>query len=121
MGAKISIDSATLMNKGLELIEASYLFDRPSSEIDVVVHPQSIIHSMVEYVDGSILAQLGSPDMRTPIAYAMAWPERMAAPVERLNLTEMGSLTFFEPDTAKFPALRLARKHWKRAVRRLVF
>jgi len=110
MGAKISIDSATLMNKGLELIEASYLFDRPSSEIDVVVHPQSIIHSMVEYVDGSILAQLGSPDMRTPIAYAMAWPDRMAAPVERLSLTEMGSLTFFEPNTLKFPALRLARE-----------
>ena len=110
MGAKISIDSATLMNKGLELIEASYLFDRPSSEIDVVVHPQSIIHSMVEYVDGSILAQLGSPDMRTPIAYAMAWPDRMTAPVERLNLTQMGSLTFFEPDTVKFPALRLARE-----------
>jgi len=110
MGAKISIDSATLMNKGLELIEASYLFNRPSSEIDVVVHPQSIIHSMVEYIDGSILAQLGSPDMRTPIAYAMAWPERMQAPVERLDLTKMGGLTFFEPDTAKFPALRLARQ-----------
>ena len=110
MGAKISIDSATLMNKGLELIEASYLFNRPSEEIDVVVHPQSIIHSMVEYLDGSILAQLGSPDMRTPIAYAMAWPERMDAAVERLDLTKMGGLTFFEPDTVKFPALRLARE-----------
>lgn len=110
MGAKITIDSATLMNKGLELIEASYLFDRPSEEIDIVVHPQSIIHSMVEYIDGSVLAQLGSPDMRTPIAYAMGWPDRMAAPVERLNLTKMSGLTFFEPDIEKFPALRLARE-----------
>ena len=110
MGAKITIDSATLMNKGLELIEASYIFDRPSAEIDIVVHPQSIIHSMVEYVDGSVLAQLGSPDMRTPIAYAMGWPDRMAAPVERLDLTKMSGLTFFEPDTQKFPALRLARE-----------
>jgi len=109
MGAKISIDSATLMNKGLELIEASYLFGRPSAEIDIVVHPQSIIHSMVEYIDGSVLAQLGSPDMRTPIAYAMGWPDRMAAPVERLDLTKMSGLTFFEPNTEKFPALRLAR------------
>ncbi len=110
MGAKISIDSATLMNKGLELIEASYLFDRPSSEIDVVVHPQSIIHSMVEYIDGSVLAQLGSPDMRTPIAYSMGWPKRMAAPVERLDFTKLNGLTFFEPDVIKFPALRLARE-----------
>jgi 1-deoxy-D-xylulose-5-phosphate reductoisomerase len=109
MGAKISIDSATLMNKGLELIEASYLFARPASEIDIIIHPQSIVHSMVEYVDGSVLAQLGSPDMRTPIAYALAWPERMAAPVERLDLTKMNGLTFFEPDPVKFPALRLAR------------
>ena len=77
MGAKISIDSATLMNKGLELIEASYLFNRPSKEIDIIIHPQSIVHSMVEYIDGSILAQLGSPDMRTPIAYSMAWPDRI--------------------------------------------
>jgi len=110
MGAKISIDSATLMNKGLELIEASYLFGRPSAEIDIIIHPQSIIHSMVEYVDGSVLAQLGSPDMRTPIAYALGWPDRMAAPVERLDLTKMSGLTFFEPDAAKFPALRLARE-----------
>ena len=110
MGAKITIDSATLMNKGLELIEASYLFARPSAEIDIVIHPQSIIHSMVEYIDGSVLAQLGSPDMRTPIAYAMGWPDRMAAPVERLDLTKMSGLTFFEPDTEKFPALRLARE-----------
>jgi len=110
MGAKISIDSATLMNKGLELIEASYLFARPASDIDVVVHPQSIVHSMVEYIDGSVLAQMGMPDMRTPIAYAMGWPERMAAPVERLDLTQMSGLTFFEPDTERFPALRLARE-----------
>ena len=110
MGAKISIDSATLMNKGLELIEASYLFGRPSAEIDVVVHPQSVIHSMVEYVDGSVLAQLGSPDMRTPIAYALGWPERIKAPVERLDFAQISVLTFFEPDTDKFPALRLARE-----------
>ena len=110
MGAKITIDSATLMNKGLELIEASYLFDRPSAEIDVVVHPQSIIHSMVEYIDGSVLAQLGSPDMRTPIAYALGWPTRIAAPVERLDFTKISQLTFFEPNTDLFPALRLARE-----------
>lgn len=109
MGAKISIDSATLMNKGLELIEASWLFDRPSAEIDVIVHPQSIIHSMVEYVDGSVLAQMGSPDMRTPIAYAMGWPKRISAPVERLDFAKISGLTFFEPDIEKFPALRLAR------------
>ncbi len=110
MGAKISIDSATLMNKGLELIEASWLFDRPSADIDVIVHPQSIIHSMVEYIDGSVLAQLGSPDMRTPIAYAMGWPDRIAAPVERLDFAKISALTFFEPDLIKFPALRLARE-----------
>ena len=110
MGAKISIDSATLMNKGLELIEASWLFDRPSGEIDVIVHPQSIIHSMVEYLDGSVLAQMGSPDMRTPIAYAMGWPKRISAPVERLDFAKISGLTFFEPDTEKFPALRLARE-----------
>jgi len=110
MGAKISIDSATLMNKGLELIEASYLFHRPSSDIDVIVHPQSIIHSMVEYIDGSVLAQLGSPDMRTPIAYAMGWPNRISAPVQRLDFTQISALTFFKPDTEKFPALRLARE-----------
>lgn len=109
MGAKISIDSATLMNKGLELIEAAHLFDRTSAQIDVIVHPQSIIHSMVEYIDGSVLAQLGSPDMRTPIAYAMAWPERMEAPVERLDFAAISRLTFEEPDTARFPALQLAR------------
>lgn len=110
MGAKITIDSASLMNKGLELIEASYLFDRPSEDIDVIIHPQSIIHSMVEYIDGSVLAQMGSPDMRTPIAYAMGWPERINAPVERLDFAKISGLTFFEPDLARFPALRLARE-----------
>ena len=110
MGAKISIDSATLMNKGLELIEAAHLFERASAEIDVVVHPQSTVHSMVEYVDGSVLAQMGSPDMRTPIAYALAWPERMEAPVERLDFARLGQLTFEAPDVARFPALRLARE-----------
>ena len=110
MGAKISIDSATLMNKGLELIEAAWLFDRPSAEIDVVVHPQSVIHSMVEYVDGSVLSQMGSPDMRTPIAYALGWPDRMATPVERLDFATLGALTFEAPDLERFPALRLARE-----------
>lgn len=110
MGAKISIDSATMMNKGLELIEAAWLFGRPSSEVDIIVHPQSIVHSMVEYVDGSVLAQMGSPDMRTPIAYALAWPDRMETPVERLNLADIGALTFFDPDPIRFPAIRLARE-----------
>jgi len=110
MGAKITIDSATMMNKGLELIEASYLFDRPSQDIDVVIHPQSVVHSMVEYVDGSVLAQMGSPDMRTPIAYSLAWPARMEAPVEPLDLVKISSLTFFEPDLDKFRALKIARE-----------
>jgi len=110
MGAKITIDSSTLINKGLELIEAAYLFDRPESEIGVVVHPQSIIHSMVEYIDGSVLSQMGSPDMRTPIAYALGWPQRMKAPVEPLDLVKVGQLTFFEPDMVRFPGLRLARE-----------
>ena len=110
MGAKITVDSATLMNKGLELIEAAYIFDRPSADIDVVVHPQSIVHSMVEYIDGSVLAQMGSPDMRTPIAYALAWPLRMEAPVDRLDFAAVGRLTFEAPDLARFPALRLARE-----------
>lgn len=110
MGAKISIDSATMMNKGLELIEAAWLFNRPSSEIDIIVHPQSIVHSMVEYVDGSVLAQMGSPDMRTPIAYTLAWPERMETPVERLDLAKINHLTFFDPDPVRFPAIRLARE-----------
>ncbi len=109
MGAKISIDSSTLFNKGLELIEASYLFARPSSQIDIIIHPQSVVHSMVEYIDGSVLAQLGSPDMRTPIAYAMAWPERMEAPVERLDFAKTAKLEFEAPDEVRFPALRLAR------------
>lgn len=110
MGSKISIDSATLMNKGLELIEAAWLFDRPSKELDVIVHPQSVIHSMVEYVDGSVLSQMGSPDMRTPIAYALAWPERMDTPVQSLDFPTLGELTFFAPDLERFPALRLARQ-----------
>jgi len=110
MGAKISIDSATLMNKGLELIEAHYLFGLPSKRIDVLVHPQSVIHSLVEFVDGSMLAQLGSPDMRIPIAFALAWPERITTPAERLDLATVARLDFEEPDTSRFPALRLARE-----------
>jgi 1-deoxy-D-xylulose-5-phosphate reductoisomerase len=109
MGAKISIDSATMMNKGLELIEAHYLFDMPAENIEVLVHPQSIVHSMVGYVDGSVLAQLGTPDMRTPIAYTLAWPERMAAPSGRLDLAEIATLNFEAPDLARFPALGVAR------------
>jgi 1-deoxy-D-xylulose-5-phosphate reductoisomerase len=109
MGAKISVDSATMMNKGLELIEAHYLFGLPSERIDILVHPQSVIHSMVEYVDGSVLAQLGSPDMRIPIAHALAWPERMMTPAQRLDLASIGALTFEAPDTERFPALRVAR------------
>lgn len=109
MGAKISVDSATMMNKGLEMIEAWHLFPVTHAQIDVLVHPQSVIHSMVEYVDGSTLAQLGSPDMRTPIASCLAWPERIAAPSPKLDLAAMGQLTFEAPDPARFPALRLAR------------
>ena len=109
MGAKISVDSATLMNKGLELIEAHHLFALPSERLEVVVHPQSIIHSMVEFIDGSVLAQLGSADMRVPIAYALAWPERMESPSERLNLAKIGTLAFEAPDLERFPALRIAR------------
>ncbi|MBY0462299.1 MAG: 1-deoxy-D-xylulose-5-phosphate reductoisomerase [Alphaproteobacteria bacterium] len=110
MGAKITVDSATLVNKGLELIEARYLFDMPESQIDVVIHPQSIIHSMVAYHDGSVLAQLGTPDMRTPIAYSLAWPNRITTSVKKLSLAEIGSLTFFPVDLKRFPALRLARQ-----------
>jgi len=110
MGAKISIDSATMMNKGLELIEAVHLFGMPETRIDILVHPQSVIHSMVSYVDGSVLAQLGMPDMRTPIAYALAWPERMAAPVARLDLAKIAELSFEAPDPVRFPSLRLARE-----------
>ncbi len=103
MGAKISVDSATMMNKGLELIEAHHLFGLPSERIDILVHPQSVIHSMVEYVDGSVLAQLGSPDMRIPIAHALAWPERMETPAEKLDLARIGSLSFEAPDLEPFP------------------
>lgn len=109
MGAKISIDSATMMNKGLELIEAHHLFPVGHGRIEILVHPQSVIHSMVEYVDGSTLAQLGTPDMRVPIAHALAWPERMVAPVETLDLVRIGSLSFEAPDPDRFPALALAR------------
>ncbi len=110
MGAKISVDSATMMNKGLEVIEASHLFPLPEDRIEIVIHPQSVIHSMVEYVDGSVLAQLGSPDMRTPIAYALGWPERIPAPAKRLDFATLGTLTFEAPDSERFPALRLARE-----------
>jgi len=113
MGAKVSVDSATMMNKGLELIEAYHLFGLPEDRIDIVVHAQSIIHSMVSYVDGSVLAQLGSPDMRTPISYALGWPDRMAAPSPRLDLCQIGQLTFESPDSRRFPAIRLAREALK--------
>ena len=108
MGAKISVDSATLMNKGLELIEAAHLFPVTPDQLEVIVHPQSVVHSFVEYIDGSMLAQLGSPDMRTPIGYCLAWPERMATPSARLDLASVASLTFEAPDHARFPALGLA-------------
>ena len=110
MGAKISIDSATLMNKGLEIIEAHHLFKLPSEQIDVVIHPQSVIHGLVTYHDGSVLAHLGTPDMRTPIAYVLGWPGRTAAPMQRLDLASVGRLTFETPDPKRFPALRLARE-----------
>jgi 1-deoxy-D-xylulose-5-phosphate reductoisomerase len=109
MGAKISVDSASMMNKGLELIEAHHLFGLPEHQIDILVHPQSVIHSMVSYRDGSVLAQLGSPDMRTPIAYALGWPKRIAAPADRLDFAKIRELTFESPDPVRFPALRLAR------------
>jgi len=108
MGRKISVDSASLMNKGLEVIEAHWLFSAPPERIDVVVHPQSVIHSMVQYRDGSVMAQLGSPDMRTPIACALAWPERIEAGVAALDFFSMGSLTFEQPDFDRFPCLGLA-------------
>lgn len=110
MGAKISVDSATMANKGLETIEAAYLFDMPAERIGVVVHPESIVHSLVEYVDGSTLAQMGPPDMKTPIAYALAWPDRLAWNAPRLDLAAMGRLTFEAPDEDRFPALKLARQ-----------
>jgi 1-deoxy-D-xylulose-5-phosphate reductoisomerase len=109
MGAKISVDCATLMNKGLELIEAYHLFPLEADRFDVVIHPQSVVHSLVEYIDGSVLAQLGSPDMRIPIAYALAYPQRMETPCERLDLVKIGSLDFEEPDLERFPALALAK------------
>ena len=108
MGKKISVDSATLMNKGLELIEACWLFDVSYDQIDIVVHPQSIIHSLVQYVDGSVLAQMGNPDMRTPIAHALAWPKRINSGVSDLNLAEIAKLDFEEPDLVNFPCLGLA-------------
>ncbi len=110
MGAKISVDSATMMNKGLEVIEAHHLFDLPSERIEVVVHPQSVVHGLVYYSDGSVLAQLGSPDMRTPIANALGWPERIPAPSPKLDLAKLARLTFEAPDPARFPALRIARE-----------
>jgi 1-deoxy-D-xylulose-5-phosphate reductoisomerase len=109
MGRKISVDSATLMNKGLELIEACLLFGLPPARVDVVVHPQSIVHSLVEYVDGSMLAQLGNPDMRTPIAHALGWPERLVSGVESLDILRTARLDFEAPDLERFPGLRLAR------------
>jgi 1-deoxy-D-xylulose-5-phosphate reductoisomerase len=110
MGRKISVDSATMMNKGLELIEAHFLFEMPPERLDVLIHPQSIVHSMVEYVDGSLLAQLGNPDMRTPIAHAMAWPARIDSGVSMLDLALHGRLDFELPDPVRFPCLRLARE-----------
>jgi 1-deoxy-D-xylulose-5-phosphate reductoisomerase len=109
MGAKISVDSATMMNKGLEVIEACHLFGMPEDRVDVLVHPQSVIHSMVSYVDGSVLAQLGTPDMRTPISLALGWPTRLGWPGKRLDLAAIGQLTFEAPDPERFPALRLVR------------
>ncbi len=110
MGRKISVDSATMMNKGLEVVEACWLFDTEPEKIQVVLHPQSVIHSMVQYVDGSVLAQLGNPDMRTPIAHGLAWPERIASAVEPLNIFDVAHLDFEIPDLERFPCLRLARE-----------
>ncbi len=110
MGQKISVDSSTMMNKGLELIEACYLFNLSEDKITVAIHPQSIIHSMVEYIDGSILAQMGTPDMKTPIAHCLAYPERITSGVQRLDLFKMNKLEFIEPDLDKFACLQLARK-----------
>jgi 1-deoxy-D-xylulose-5-phosphate reductoisomerase len=110
MGAKISVDSATMFNKGLEVIEAARLFPIPAGRIEVLVHPQSAVHGLVQYADGSLIAQLGTPDMRTPIAHCLAWPERMAVPVGRLDLAALGRLDFAPPDPARFPALRLVRE-----------
>ena len=108
MGNKISVDSASMMNKGLECIEAMWLFDTSMNNIDVLIHPQSIVHSLVQYIDGSVLAQLGNPDMRTPIAHGLAWPQRLSSGVADLNLSEIAQLTFEQPDLTKFPCLQLA-------------
>jgi len=113
MGRKISVDSATMMNKGLEVIEACWLFSVPQSMVDVVIHPQSVIHSMVQYRDGSVLAQLGNPDMRTPIAHALAWPQRIEAGVDALDMFRVGHLDFEPPDAGRFPCLRLAQEAWQ--------
>jgi 1-deoxy-D-xylulose-5-phosphate reductoisomerase len=110
MGPKVTIDSATLMNKGLELIEAHHLFALPPEALDVVLHPQSVVHGLVEFRDGSVVAQLGSPDMRIPIAHCLAWPVRMPTPAARLDLAQVASLTFEQPDVTRFPALALARR-----------
>lgn len=108
MGAKISVDSATLMNKGLELIEAFHLFPLPADGFDAIIHPQSVVHALVDYIDGSVLAQLGTPDMRTPIAHSLAWPQRMATPCRPLDLAAIGRLDFLAPDHERFPALTIA-------------
>jgi 1-deoxy-D-xylulose-5-phosphate reductoisomerase len=108
MGRKISVDSSTMMNKGLEYIEARWLFGASRDEVEVVIHPQSIVHSMVEYIDGSVVAQMGNPDMRTPIAYCLGWPERIASNVEPLNFFRLGELSFSRPDYQRFPCLKLA-------------
>jgi 1-deoxy-D-xylulose-5-phosphate reductoisomerase len=113
MGRKISVDSATMMNKGLEVIEACWLFSVPESLVQVVIHPQSVIHSMVQYRDGSVLAQMGNPDMRTPIAHALAWPERIEAGVDALDMFKVARLDFEPPDLQRFPCLRLAQEAWK--------
>jgi len=110
MGAKISVDSATLMNKGLELIEAFHLFPLPPQGFDAIIHPQSVVHALVDYIDGSVLAQLGTPDMRTPIAHSLAWPHRMATPCNRLDLATVGRLDFLAPDLERFPALAIAQE-----------
>ncbi len=115
MGPKISVDSATMMNKGLEIIEACWLFDTEQDQVEVIIHPQSVIHSLVAYVDGSVLAQLGNPDMRTPIAHSLAWPERISSGVGPLDLMEVARLEFEAPDTDRFPCLRLAREAFSAA------
>ncbi|MBH89461.1 MAG: 1-deoxy-D-xylulose-5-phosphate reductoisomerase [Magnetovibrio sp.] len=113
MGVKVSVDSATMMNKGLELIEAYHLFPVGEEKIEILVHPQSVVHSLVDYVDGSVLAQMGTPDMRTPISYALGWPQRLETPAQVLNLQKIGNLSFEDPDEVRFPALRLAREALK--------